>query len=52
MAVMVTPSRPWSMRFWPVSRRLGMGVRGDSMVSRGWRLSLRRPKAVPRGVKV
>ena len=28
-----------------------MGVRGDSMVSRGWRLSLRRPKAEPEGVR-
>ena len=35
MAVIATPSKPCSIRFCPVSIRLAMGVRGDSIVIDG-----------------
>ena len=51
-AVMETPRMPWRLRFCPVRKRLGSGVRGVSTVVSGLRQSLRMPYAEPRGVRV
>ena len=42
-AVMETPRMPWRLRFCPVRKRLGSGVREGSTVVSGVRQSLRMP---------
>ena len=51
-AVMETPRMPWRLRFCPVRKRLGSGVRGVSTVVSGLRQSLRIPYAEPKGGRV